>query len=84
MNPNWGHPMSAVQIDAYDYAITGVTINVDDNAILDSPYSVFELVSGDGTGLPINGLNTSKRSLSTGLERWCSRPRRPVRPTWPE
>jgi hypothetical protein len=57
MNPNWGHPMSAVQIDAYDYAITGVTINVDDNAILDSPYSVFELVSGDGTGLPINGLN---------------------------
>jgi hypothetical protein len=57
MNPNWGHPMSAIQIDAYDYAITGVTINIDNTTVLDTPYSVFELVSGDGTGLPISGLN---------------------------
>jgi len=57
MNPNWGHPMSAIQIDAYDYPISGVTINVIDSTVLDTPYSVFELVSGDGTGLPISGLN---------------------------
>jgi hypothetical protein len=56
-NPNWGHPMSAVQIDAYDYAISGVTINLTNTTVLDTPYSVFELVSGDGTGLPISGLN---------------------------
>jgi hypothetical protein len=56
MNPNWGHPMSAVQVDAYDYAITGVHINLTDTTVLDSPYSVFELVCGDGTGLPVNGL----------------------------
>jgi alpha-1,3-glucanase-like protein/pectate lyase-like protein len=56
MNPNWGHPMSAIQIDAYDYAISGVAINLTGNTVLDSPYSVFELVSGDGTGLPISGL----------------------------
>jgi hypothetical protein len=57
MNPNWGHPMSAIQIDAYDYAISGVTINLTGTTVLDTPYSVFELVSGDGTGLGITGLN---------------------------
>ena len=56
MNPNWGHPMSAVQIDAYDYPIAGVAIKVTGDTILDSPYSAFELVSGDGTGLPVTGL----------------------------
>jgi len=56
MNPNWGHPMSAVQIDAYDYAISGVAIDLHDTRVIDSPYSAFELVSGDGTGLPIGGL----------------------------
>ena len=57
MNPNWGHPMGAVQIDAYDYAINGVNIDFHDTNVIDSPYSAFELVSGDGTGLPVNGLN---------------------------
>jgi len=57
MNPNWGHPMSAVQIDAYDYPISGVAINLTNTTVLDSPYSVFELVSGDGTGHPIAGLS---------------------------
>ena len=57
VNPNWGHPMGAIQIDAYDYAISGVTINLDDSTIIDSPYEAIELVSGDGTGLAINGLN---------------------------
>ena len=56
MNPNWGHPMSAVQIDAYDYAISNVQIDLINTTVLDSPYSVFELVCGDGTGLPISGL----------------------------
>jgi hypothetical protein len=56
MNPNWGHPMSAIQVDAYDYPISGVTIDITDSTVLDTPYSVFELVSGDGTGLPISGL----------------------------
>ena len=56
MNPNWGHPMSAVQIDAYDYAISGVNIDFHDTNVIDSPYSAFELVSGDGTGLPVDGL----------------------------
>jgi hypothetical protein len=59
MNPNWGHPMSAIQVDAYDYPISGVTINIARTTVLDTPYSVFELVSGDGTGLPISGLNIS-------------------------
>jgi hypothetical protein len=57
MNPNWGHPMSAIQIDAYDYPIANVAIKVTGDAVLDSPYSAFELVSGDGTGLPVTGLS---------------------------
>src|ERR1700678_2987986 len=58
-NPNWDHPMSAVQFDAYDTAFTGVTINYSGGAILDSPYSAFEFVSGDGDGNTISGLNIS-------------------------
>jgi hypothetical protein len=56
MNPNWGHPMSAIQIDAYDYAISNVALDLNNLNVFDTPYSVFELVSGDGTGLPISGL----------------------------
>lgn len=59
MNPNWGHPMGAIQIDAYDYAITGVTLNFHELTAIDTPYSVFEIVCGDGTGLPVEGLNVS-------------------------
>jgi hypothetical protein len=58
-NPNWDHPMSAVQFDAYDYSFSGVTINYSGGAILDSPYSAFEFVSGDGDGNTISGLNIS-------------------------
>jgi len=68
MNPNWGHPMSAIQIDAYDYAISDVAIDLDHLNVLDTPYSVFELVSGDGTGLPIDGLritNVNIRNVGT-------------------
>jgi alpha-1,3-glucanase-like protein/F5/8 type C domain-containing protein/centrosomal CEP192-like protein len=62
-NPNWDHPMSAVQFDAYDYAFSGVTINYSGGAILDSPYSAFEFVSGDGDGNTISGLNISNVSV---------------------
>jgi hypothetical protein len=58
-NPNWDHPMSAVQFDAYDYAFSGVTINYSGGAILDSPWSAFEFVSGDGDGNQVTGVNIS-------------------------
>jgi hypothetical protein len=57
LNPNWGHPMSAVQFDSYDSAFTNVTVNYTGGAILDSPYSAFEFVSGSGNGYAINGVN---------------------------
>jgi hypothetical protein len=60
LNPNWGHPMGAIQIDSYDYAITGATVNIDDTSVLDSPYEAFEIVSGGGTGLPVTGLNIAR------------------------
>ena len=58
-NPNWDHPMGAVQFDPYDYSFSGVTINYSGGAVLDSPYEAFELVSGDGQGNTISGLNIS-------------------------
>jgi hypothetical protein len=64
MNPNWGHPMSAIQIDAYDYAISGVALNLNALNVYDTPYSVFELVSGDGTGLPITGLRITNVNIA--------------------
>ena len=62
-NPNWGHPMSAVQFDAYDYSFSGVTVNYSGGAILDSPYSAFEFVSGDGDGNTVTGVNISDVSV---------------------
>lgn len=56
-NPNWSHPMSAVQFDAYDYAFSNVTINYSGGAILDSPYSAMEFVGGNGQGLAVTGVN---------------------------
>jgi hypothetical protein len=64
MNPNWGHPMSAIQIDAYDYAISNVALDLNDLNVFDTPYSVFELVSGDGTGLPITGLRITNVEIA--------------------
>ena len=58
-NPNWAHPMGAVQFDSYDSAFTGVTVNYSGGAILDSPYEAFELVSGSGSGYAISGLSIS-------------------------
>jgi len=56
-NPNWDHPMGAVQIDAYDYAISGATINLSGNSIQNSPYCAYEIVSGSGDGYAVNGVN---------------------------
>jgi hypothetical protein len=58
-NPNWSHPMSAVRFDSYDSAFSNVTVNYSGGAILDSPYSAFEFVSGSGNGYAVNGVNIS-------------------------
>ena len=58
-NPNWAHPMSAVGFDAYNTDFTGVTVNYSGGAILDSPYSAFQFVGGDGTGHVVNGVSIS-------------------------
>jgi F5/8 type C domain/Pectate lyase superfamily protein/Abnormal spindle-like microcephaly-assoc'd, ASPM-SPD-2-Hydin len=58
-NPNWDHPMGAVQFDSYDSAFSGVTVNYSGGAILDSPYEAFEFVSGSGSGYAISGLSIS-------------------------
>jgi hypothetical protein len=58
-NPNWTHPMGAVQFDAYDTSYTNVTVNYSGGAILDSPYEAFEFVGGAGTGDTVTGVNIS-------------------------
>ncbi|HEY3871771.1 MAG TPA: choice-of-anchor D domain-containing protein, partial [Actinocrinis sp.] len=58
-NPNWSHPMGAVQFDAYDTSFTNVTVNYSGGAILDSPYEAFEFVGGAGTGQTVTGVNIS-------------------------
>ena len=58
-NPNWDHPMGAVQFDSYDSAFSGVTVNYSGGAILDSPYEAFEFVSGSGNGYSASGINIS-------------------------
>ena len=58
-NPNWSHPMGAVQFDAYDTSYTNVTVNYSGGAILDSPYEAFEFVGGAGTGDTVTGVNIS-------------------------
>jgi hypothetical protein len=62
-NPNWTHPMGAVQFDSYDSAFSNVTVNYSGGAILDSPYEAFEMVSGSGNGYTISGLNVSNVSV---------------------
>ncbi|MBV9382457.1 MAG: discoidin domain-containing protein [Streptosporangiaceae bacterium] len=58
-NPNWAHPMSAVRFDSYDSAFTNVTVNYSGGAVLDSPYSAFQFVSGSGSGYAVTGVNIS-------------------------
>ena len=63
-NPNWDHPMGAVQFDSYDSAFTGVTVNYSGGAILDSPYEAFEFVSGSGSGYAASGINISNVNVA--------------------
>ena len=64
MNPNWGHPMGAMQFDAYDSAFQNVTVNVSGNTVDDSPYSAFELVGGGGEGYAVTGVNFTNNTVN--------------------
>lgn len=55
INPNWGHPMGALRVDAYDSAIAA-NVNINDTTFTDSPYSAFEFVSGGGTGKAVQNV----------------------------
>ncbi|NED78552.1 mycodextranase [Streptomyces sp. SID11233] len=55
VNPNWGHPMGALRVDAYDSAIEA-NVNITDTTIKDSPYSAYEFVSGGGTGKDVRNV----------------------------
>ncbi|MFD0022499.1 glycosyl hydrolase family 28-related protein [Streptomyces sp. NPDC058382] len=55
VNPNWGHPMGALRVDAYDSAIEA-DVNITDTTIKDSPYSAYEFVSGGGTGTAVKNV----------------------------
>lgn len=55
VNPNWGHPMGALRVDAYDSAIEA-NVNITDTTIKDSPYSAYEFVSGGGTGKAVKNV----------------------------
>ncbi|WP_263166535.1 glycosyl hydrolase family 28-related protein [Streptomyces sp. SCSIO ZS0520] len=55
MNPNWQHPMGALRVDSYDSAIEA-TVNITGTTATDSPYGVFEFVSGGGTGKEVRNV----------------------------
>ncbi|MYY05452.1 mycodextranase [Streptomyces sp. SID4913] len=55
VNPNWGHPMGALRVDAYDSAIEA-NVNITGTTIKDSPYSAYEFVSGGGTGQEVRNV----------------------------
>ncbi|SDN67376.1 galactose-binding domain-containing protein [Actinacidiphila guanduensis] len=59
LNPNWGHPMGALRVDSYDYAITNVNVQISSTSFIDSPYSDFEFVSGGGHGYTVSGVTVS-------------------------
>ncbi|GHH82479.1 hypothetical protein GCM10018793_42410 [Streptomyces sulfonofaciens] len=50
VNPNWQHPMGALRVDSYDSAIEA-RVDITGTTAKDSPYSVYEFVSGGGAGL---------------------------------
>jgi len=63
MNPNWQHPMSAIRIDAYDYAVDA-DVTVSDTQIVDSPYSAVEVVGGAGDGKAVTGLTVKDTTVT--------------------
>jgi Pectate lyase superfamily protein len=56
VNPNWQHPMGALRVDAYDSAIEA-QVKISNTTATDSPYSVYEFVSGGGTGLAVKNIS---------------------------
>ncbi|RLL69235.1 glycosyl hydrolase family 28-related protein [Streptomyces sp. Z26] len=58
LNPNWKHPMGALRVDAYDSAIEA-DVRITDTTVRDSPWSVFEFVSGGGKGLAVQNVTVS-------------------------
>ncbi|WP_327291419.1 galactose-binding domain-containing protein [Streptomyces sp. NBC_01198] len=63
LNPNWGHPMGALRVDSYDYAISN-DIRISSTTFIDSPYSDFEFVSGGGHGYQVSGVTVSGATAS--------------------
>jgi hypothetical protein len=63
LNPNWGHPMGALRVDSYDYAISN-DIRISNTSFIDSPYSDFEFVSGGGHGYTVSGVTVSGATAS--------------------
>ncbi|MFC1418899.1 discoidin domain-containing protein [Streptacidiphilus cavernicola] len=63
LNPNWGHAMGAMRFDSYNSAFTDATVNVSGNAVDDSPYEAFEIVSGGGTGYAVSGLTLTDNTV---------------------
>lgn len=49
LNPNWGHAMGALRVDAHDSPITA-QVRITDTTALESPHAVFEFVDGGGQG----------------------------------
>lgn len=62
MNPNWQHPMGALRVDSYDSAIEA-QVSITDTTAADSPYSVFELVSGGGAGHPVKNVTVDGATI---------------------
>ncbi|WP_425575965.1 glycosyl hydrolase family 28-related protein [Streptomyces axinellae] len=62
MNPNWHHPMGALRADSYDSAIEA-QVSITDTTATDSPYSVFELVSGGGAGHPVKNVTVDGATI---------------------
>ncbi len=63
MNPNWNHPMGALRVDSYDYAISN-SVNITNTVIKDSPYSAFEFVSGSGNGNAISNVTVNGATVT--------------------
>ncbi|MFJ4437866.1 glycosyl hydrolase family 28-related protein [Streptomyces sp. NPDC088923] len=64
INPNWGHPMGALRVDAYDSDIAA-KVNITDTTFTDSPYSAFEFVSGSGTGKAVRNVTVDGATVDT-------------------
>jgi hypothetical protein len=63
MNPNWNHPMGAIRLDSYDYAIKDAEVTITGTHIIGSPYSAFEIVSGGGHGHPVTGVTVDGATI---------------------